>query len=482
MNSQCIECGSFISSNGMKNHLKTSKCLKSQSFNNSFRFMCRKCNYCFDKKWHAESHICDGVPVYSKDIEELKLKCDFYKSFILAMGINLDIDWEKAQNGEIVLPIPPKVYLKYDSPDNSENESESDNSDNESESSDNSDNEELKELPLLNQSPSEIIQKVQMDNFEDCLTSINGLISLLLKKEIRSADGENRYYILGVKLAEIVSNNYSNTPEHRFISMFSNIKKLSIKNMIQEREEFTNGIKDSFCEKGVEFYILFNLDIISCDLVYENLHKVESSYTLMNAMRPIEEYIDEIITPKYHHLNGKFYNENGNPEPWLLKVTEDLCNLILDISIPIFKNVYKYTYGNNKYCDDWKSNTFLKQFTPMFRNIELASTIFDLNHILRKKILRKPENKEIVEVSIPQFDKDEWDLISTRVHYGVIPFDIGNFFESVFDSSTTQEVSAKWLKKYILGIKCFSNEYPASIRYKTQVIGEKSNRNGVNVV
>lgn len=101
MNIQCNDCGLIVLKQGLKIHQQSKKCSQTQELNKKCIGKCRKCGLYFDKIWHSESHVCSGIQVYDKDIEELKLKCDFYKSFIYAMGVNIDIDWGKSQIGGI---------------------------------------------------------------------------------------------------------------------------------------------------------------------------------------------------------------------------------------------------------------------------------------------------------------------------------------------------------------------------------------------
>ncbi len=529
MSIQCLDCGSLIMKGGFKTHQKTDKCIRIQEFNKKYQFKCRKCGLYLEKQWHAESHHCDGVKVYNPEIEELKLRCKFYVEFISAMGVKLDIDWEMVKNGTFTIPIPPKVYLKYKSDGETEesdesDESESDESDESESESDETEVPPTPPTPIINSVPppvsnvppiphsvppvphsvSHIIEKANHD-FSEAETSIQGLIALLLKGNRESADGEDRYYILGNKLGEFINREYPRQSDSKIANVFKEVRKLTdkISNTIDEREQFINGLHDSFCGSNIVTYTLLNLDMLDQSLQLDptsllkmkgvvqnitlmNLNDIAKSYSIVYGMLPIEEFINAILihplSQRYCYVHEQFYRKEEagyTVDPWMLDLTAVLSNSILEICVPLFKKVYKLVYGNNVYRDDWDLQPFLKQFKQVYKNIEIASTVFDLNHTLRKVICQSKGNTlEIQPMKTSQVRNEEWALMSTRINAGIPGFDMSNFYDILFtndpssNSSSMSEISSKWLEKYLKKLKSLSSEYTSSSRFRAQVQAE----------
>lgn len=325
------------------------------------------------------------------------------------------------------------------------------------------------------------------------MTSFTGIVSLLLKGHRESADGEDRYYILGNKLGEFFESEYYSS-SCKFSSLFNEIQKLNISKKIEERRQFLNGLEDSFCSPSIMSYICLNLSLYEQNLIiYPKIlikpslesENFTENYNLVYALLPIEDFIDNVCRRFACYSEGKFYfrqPEKTVIDPWLLSCTVSLCNKITDFSIPLFKTVYKSVYNDNVYRDSWMTNPFLKQFKDLYRNIEIASMVFDLNHILRKKIINfipfiedrkegreeKEEKEKYFEYceEVRQFD---WALMSTRIHYGIPAIEFNNFFEYLFEPSSVEKMSLKWFKNYLSGIQMLSKEYTPSPRFKSQV-------------
>jgi hypothetical protein len=496
MSVQCQDCGSCVAN--FKTHVQTAKCARIRDLNSKYQFKCRKCGLLLEKEWHAEVHVCSGVKVYDPETEELRLKCRFYAGFISAMGVSLDIDWDKVKEGTFIVPVPPKVVLKY--------ESEAAESDTES----------IEEESIEEESEAESIESEIVETFEEktetlkqcfeeinsdfceSVTSLQGLKSLLLAGHRDSADGEDRYYILGNKIGEFVSREYPRQPDSKIVAVFSDLQKLidRIINTIDEREQFVNGLHDSFCGSNILAYILLNINMFDQSLRFDlkplliskghiqsvslmGIQDIVKSYSLVYAMLPISDFVSDILidvkTNRYTHSNSQFYRKEADGyhiDPWMFELTGALNDVIIESCTSLFRKAYKVVYNDNSYREGWMSHPFLKQFIQVYKNVEIASTVFDLNHIIRKMISSTKESKGILQMKTPQSRNEEWALMSTRVNSGVPGYEMVNFFETLFDSNSTAEISAKWLKKYLGGLKSLQKEYTPSPRFKDQVAQE----------
>lgn len=502
MSVQCQGCGSFVTKSGFKVHLQTDKCRKVREMDEKYQHKCRKCGLFLEKLWHAEVHACDGVKIYDPEMEELRIKCKFYTNFISAMGLDLDIDWEKVKNGTHVGKVPPKIVLQEHCSENLYPESTSvEVSD--IETSDGSEviplTEELKVSGPSNHVFQEYIQELSL-TFSDSLSNIQAISSLILKNQRESEDGEDIYYMLGNKLGEFIAREYPRNPDSKIMNVFTDLHKVvdKIRNTIDEREHFVNGVNDSFCGDNISGYIMLNLDLFDQTLRFDprsllssksfigsmnpmNIEEIVRAYSCVYAMVPITDFIDVMLMDtkmrRYVYAYEQFYRRELSGftvDPWMLDLTYALSNTVLEVCSELFKKAYKTVYSDNVYREGWGTHPFLKQFQQVYKNIEISSTIFDLNHILRKKIMSGPSgnNYEIVQMNTDHARNTEWALMSTRINAGIPGFELVNFFENLFEPSTVTDVSVKWVKKYLSGLKSFSGEYRSSSRFKSQVSEE----------
>lgn len=503
MSLQCQGCGSFVAKNGFKVHINTEKCRKIREIDEKYQHKCRKCGLYLEKMWHAETHVCDGVKVYDPEIEELRIKCRFYTNFILSMGVDLNIDWDKVKNGSYIVRTPPKIVLQENHYHHQESTSVdvSDISDYQDDSND--DDEETKEHKTPSTSEYSLNEYVRESNgnFADSVSIIKDISNLLLDNKRVNEDGEDRYYILGSKLGEFVAKEYPRNSDSKIATVFETIFALAnkIRNTIDEREQFVNGVHDSFCGYSISGYIMLNLDLFDQNLRIDpkallssksfignmnpmNIEEITRTYNCVYAMVPITDFIDDILMDikmrRYVYAYEQFYRRESSGftiDPWMLDLTYALSNTIIEVCSKLFKKSYKTVYSDNAYRDGWWSHPFLKQFHQVYKNVEIASTIFDLNHILRKKIMGNKSNlseNDIVQMKTDNIRNTEWALMSTRIHFGIPGFEMTNFFDTLFEPSTVIDISAKWLKKYLGELKSFSGEYQPSSRFKTQVLHE----------
>lgn len=509
MSIQCQDCGSLIGKSNFKTHIQTDKCNRIRELNQKYQYKCRKCGLCLEKQWHAETHVCDGVRVYDPEVEELRLKCKFYAGFIAAMGVDFEVDWEQVKTGNVTIQAPPKIVLRENYATSVSGDTDvTDLTDATVESGESTATEirEIRETVSKAVAPLpphpafvELLQEVN-SGYNESLSSIQGLTSLLLKGERESADGEDRYYILGNKLGEFISREYPRQPDSKIVVVFAGLQKLidKIINTIDEREQFVNGLNDSFCGPNIVAYTLINLGMFDQSLQFDpkpllnskvtpqtismmSLDEIVKSYSLVYAMLPIDDFINTILidrkTVRYCYAHGQFYRQENSGyivDPWMLDLTMALSNAMIEVCTGLFRKAYKTVFSNNVYRDGWMSHPFLKQFVNVYKNIEIASTVFDLNHLMRKKVMASPEGSvlAITPMKTSQSRNEEWALMSTRINAGIPGFEMTNFFETIFDAGSTADVSAKWLKKYLGGLKVMASEYTPSSRFKLQVSGE----------
>jgi hypothetical protein len=504
MSVQCQGCGSFVTKSGFKVHLQTDKCRKVREMDEKYQHKCRKCGLFLEKLWHAELHACDGVKIYDPEMEELRMKCKFYTNFISAMGLHLDIDWEKVKNGTHVGNVPPKIVLQETYSKNLCPKSTSvEVSDVEVSDVEVSDvaplSEELKVSEPSKHVFREYIQELSL-TFSDSVSNFQVISNLILNNQRESEDGEDIYYMLGNKLGEFVAREYPRNPDSKIINVFSDLHKVvdKIRNTIDEREHFINGVNDSFCGDNISGYIMLNLNLFDQTLRFDpksllssksfignmnpmSIEEIVRTYSCVYAMVPITDFIDVMLMDtkmrRYVYAYEQFYRRELSGftiDPWMLDLTYALSNTVLEVCSELFMKAYKTVYSDNIYREGWGAHPFLKQFQQVYKNIEIASTVFDLNHILRKKIMSGPSGNtyQIEQMNTNHARNTEWALMSTRINAGIPGFELVNFFDTLFEPSTVTDVSAKWMKKYLSGLKSFSGEYRSSPRFKSQVSEE----------
>ena len=114
----------------------------------------------------------------------------------------------------------------------------------------------------------------------------------------------------------------------------------------------------------------------------------------------------------------------------------------------------------------------MKNFMQLYKNVEIASPVFDLGHILRRSIREKslPEIG-VIDTPISLELRSEFRLMSTKINDGIPGCELINFLELLFDNCPI-DVSAKYIKKYLGGLKALKDEYEPSPQFKDLVMQE----------
>ena len=447
--SKCQECGAVVGN--LKSHNGSDKCYRYKVLNSLVQFKCRKCGVLMEKSWHAESHHCGVKEVMT---EVLQRKLDIFSRVLVSMGIDIS-NWETLQPKEEVKEIkeevireePKEKEIIHEEPKEEEEEEEV---------------EESNEVEEPTEDEKEVLSSKNV-----CIEQLHRDFQAVIDNKIE--DDEDYDFILGVGITEFVSKYYH---EYSYIRSLIHKTKEYVKSISKDnnkREQFISGVVNSIYDYKYQLYTLIAFDIFENppddmkDLVhYDNTNIIEQ-FDFVYALLPIEVFIDKVVKNKCAFFIGQYYIDK-EIDPYLLNLTEKLSAQIMKVCVSLFRQVYKCNYGNNIYKDGWKKT--MKHYLPIFRNIEIASTIFDLGHILRKRITSSLVL--LVPQKPSQESLDTFHLISTKIHHGKPGYDMHNFFEIVFDGNVN-DVSRLWMEKYLGGLKTYANEYKSYARFQNSV-------------
>lgn len=512
---RCQECGSAINKSGLKIHLTSEKCKRFQSLNQRCYFQCRKCNTNFEKCTLLDTHVCNpGVAVNTVSDS---FRCEFYKNILKSVGIlDMHIDWSKIPGNSLTYSsVHEKVNEKVDEKVNENVEdnlsitgtvtdiSEKYDTDTEDIPDTKETEEKIKYTLSLQKLPTSTLpypfadQIITDEAFVEGIKRINEIVKDLSTHGLETDDGDNRYMLIGEELCKLVTSNYNKLPEWIILEQLSTFDKFikSVNDDIHSRSDLIAGVE--LCDRDMSNYILFNLGILESKPLdikkikekYSytspfNLSMLSQCYTFIYAVSDVSFFLEHLMMGnkfRYNKLDEKFYYQVSNgkwmQDPFLLSFTYQLVHVIIDKCSSIFKKIYKSVYFDNKYRKDWMKNEQLKELTQLYKNVEIAIPVFDLNHIIRKKIpLATPvdniSSDNICTVENNRSLYDEFALMSTRIHYGVPGFEIGNNIYDVMFDSCDSEIGITYLKKYIGGLSRFKDEYQPSGRFKNQVQSE----------
>jgi len=500
----CVDCGTMIAKSSLKTHQLTEKCRKYQELNKNCIIVCRKCGLRFEKHWHHESHHCGMDKVEDPLVVELRYRCMFYEKLVDALGIGLTIDWEEVRKGKFDLESLPKIQIVKDTRDSLD-------TDTETETIASVEEWKAREPPIKrpeivppdlvsSEVKAEILQFIQKrdDEMVTKTTVIEGYITAITQGKVENGDGEDYVYLIGSTLGEYIPSEYGRSSESSVAGWLESLKpfvKSKIAPNHDNREKFINGLVDSYCGEAWTSYILASLDIFDSRYPIKGweqwtftmdstapmtIEQICQEYTITHAFLPLKSFLTtfHVGTPfvRYVYHKDQYYRRESTGwvlDPWLLHLTAALANRITEVCMSLFSKAYKYAFGNNTYVKTWKDHAYMKPFIQVIRNIEMASTVFDVGHILRQE-LKKCTTTESIPIQRPSIqDTDEFAIISTRIHNKIPGVEMNNPYDILFDDCDP-EVSQSFLTRYLKGLGSISSEYKPSVRFADKIKFELS--------
>jgi hypothetical protein len=484
------------------------------------KIQCINCGHIFEKIWHIQAHKCQFSQdrySMSKERDELKYRCAVYLEILRSIG--LDISTPDLQS-KIRLSNPPQITIEkvFVSSDSSLSiapsvkssiisVSEIDSCEIEDECTPTKES-----LNGLKRSVSERcldihiskddktkrsasgVELKSLSDDQDLIFKINDVLSYITKKIYVNVDGENLVYLLGNLLGLFVSKEYSRRSEFEIITVINKIS--AVKSMNTDHlSSFEHGVQDSFCRSNMMSYIMLGLgwftsectfnaeELLSITPVNTEEYDISRLLTLTFWFVPLKKFISKVLIGgnRYGYHQGMYYgyvkDNTGKlslrPDPYLCDLTLNISNIITSECTSIFRKLYKTAYRDNDYRSEWTTHPFLSQYIQVYKNIMIASQIFDIGHILREQIKSKNVWESIPNVSIlPHVDKSgEFEYISSRIAMGLPPGEMINFFDSVFDRYP-EDICQQYYKKYLGDIKEYKSVYQVHPRFKQQLLQE----------
>jgi transcription elongation factor Elf1 len=479
----CLDCGNIIDEQALKIHQLTEHCIKVRLLNEKCVISCKQCGLRFMKHWHAESHHCN---VYSDIHSDLQFRCSVLEKILLHAGINPNIDWEEVKKGKLDMKdFFPKLKLNLPiAPDICETKQENINK---------QENVILKNSPQKNLSITESSNQLNGQNLKAKKIAhlLESYSKAIYQNVSENEDGENYIYLLGSTMVEYLENQYFFTEETNvlmYLSIFQDLIKKKIRNGHESREQFINGIFDSISEHNWTSYLLCFFEIFDKNYPLKEwpiwkpssdpltIDQICQQFTLTYALKPLNIFIREILVGKYVFSQDQYYRFDPSLkkwilDPWMLHLTSALSNRILDVCNSLFTKAYKCCFGTNTFNKKWNLDEYMKPFVQVLKNAELASTVFEVGHLLRNELKISITNEQIIPQRPLMNEINDFAMLSTRIHCGIPGVEMINLYEIIFDNCDP-EVSQQYIIKYVKGLSKYNSEYKPSIRFLEMVKNE----------
>jgi hypothetical protein len=501
----CPDCG--FNAQSLKSHQQSLKCKSARELNSVCLFRCRGCLKDFERSWILEAHVkgCTKEkpvpPVHPAvaELEKMKIKCDLYLNLLRSVGIPLE-------DGEINANKPlPKIRVVHVRKGTKDEDTESivsietDGTDvSETRSNASIASTVSVKSPVRTPPRKKIVETKEPKEHskEETVSSVFNPSALyeslnqIKEGKAENSAGENLYYVLGNTLGQLME---TPVPEYMLeIFLFSFRKeiespKIQLSKSVPNYESFCSGLQDSYCDDSIQTFTMINLGFYEPGMVFRSLQdrpedfskglslqQLRQRYTLGYCFSDFELFMSRILfntlkTPLYGYDGEQYFRlEEGKwvVDPWMLDLTGVLAEEMIEKCAEVFQRLYRQVYGNNVYRDDFGKTSFL---AILFKNMNLAITRFDLNHLLRKKVQRLNRIASQPKMVGHSQQRDEFALMSTRIHYGIPGFDLT---ENVYDLLFTQfppEVAETHVIKYLKGLSTYSSEYEAVKRFQEHV-------------
>lgn len=513
---QCQECGALVTA--LKNHYRSSLCQKEQTRNSKGIFKCRNCGDVFEKAWHLDHHMCTRAKVEDPLVLKLRLKCKMYKQEIKALISSIKgVQSTSVPNVSStsvsdvpVLNVPPvpdvpfsnvsiplqSVEVKREIPTVPTKVSEPPKRGprapvTRADVSKEPPRQEAKrsDVPKETLTVSEIEAIEAKRDFKEKKEQIKNLVDLLIKKE-RYDNGVDRFYLLGEKAYQFVSDEILSNPEYEVVLGLLQISPIMplIKASNPISEILISGISDSGSNYNYVAFILLTLGLYDISLIKEDISiqkelsnymegvPLEKQFTPSYTMSPISKFVTEIVVNRVCFANDMYFvkDEKGwRKDPHLVGLSASLSGALTNQIVKMFKEIYKDLNGDNKYNEKWKM--MMENFMILFHNLEVLLPVFDFGHLMRK-IGREKSKGDVPIHSLEESDQlqNEFSLQSTRINFGIPAVEAENIYNVLF-TSTPIDVQAGYLKKYLSRLSKYKEEYKAYSMFRLMVSSEAEN-------